>query len=119
MLCVEGSVMTGPHGSGRFHMLSGTGRPMMSWVADLAARAQHVLAVGTCAAYGGITAAGGNPGGAVGLQYDGDHPGGLLGADFRSGSGLPVINVAGCPTHPGWVLDTSWRCPVTARPRRS
>ena len=32
--------------------------------------------------------------------------GGLLGADFRAAGGLPVINVAGCPTHPGWVLDT-------------
>jgi NiFe hydrogenase small subunit HydA len=106
VLCVEGSVMSGPNGSGRFHLLSGTGRPMMAWVADLAARARHVLAVGTCAAFGGITATGGNPGGAVGLQYDGDHPGGLLGADFRAGAGLPVINVAGCPTHPGWVLDT-------------
>jgi Ni,Fe-hydrogenase I small subunit len=39
ILCVEGSIMTGPHGSGRFHMLSGTGRPMMSWVLDLAVRA--------------------------------------------------------------------------------
>ena len=28
--------------------------------------------------------------------------GGLLGTDFRSGAGLPVINVAGCPTHPGF-----------------
>jgi hypothetical protein len=33
-------------------------------------------------------------------------PGGLLGADFRSASGLPVVNLAGCPTHPGWVVDT-------------
>jgi NiFe hydrogenase small subunit HydA len=106
ILCVEGSVMTGPHGTGRFHMLSGTGRPMMSWVLDLAARARHVLAVGTCAAFGGITATGGNPAGAVGLQFDGEHPGGLLGANFRAGDGLPVVNVAGCPTHPGWVLDT-------------
>jgi len=106
MLCIEGSLMTGPNGSGRFHMLSGTGRPMIDWVRDLAAHARHILAIGSCAAYGGITSAGGNPGGAVGLQYDGEHPGGLLGADFRSASGLPVINVAGCPTHPGWVLDT-------------
>ena len=30
----------------------------------------------------------------------------MLGATFRSGSGLPVINVAGCPTHPGWVTET-------------
>ena len=106
LLCVEGSIMTGPKGTGRFHVLSGTGRPMMDWVRDLAARAHQVLAVGTCAAFGGITAGGGNPGGAVGLQYDGDHLGGLLGAGFRAGSGLPVINVAGCPTHPGWVLDS-------------
>lgn len=106
ILCVEGSLMTGPQGTGRFHILSGTGRPMIHWVRDLAARARYVLAVGTCAAFGGITASGHNPGGAVGLQYDGDQPGGLLGATFRSGAGLPVINVAGCPTHPGWVLDS-------------
>ncbi len=26
--------------------------------------------------------------------------------DFRSRSGLQVVNVAGCPTHPGWVTET-------------
>ena len=31
---------------------------------------------------------------------------GLLGADFRSRDGLPVINIAGCPTHPNWVTET-------------
>jgi ferredoxin hydrogenase small subunit len=106
ILCVEGSLLTGPHGTGRFHVLSGTGRPMIDWVRELAARARHVIAVGTCAAFGGVPTAGGNPTGAVGLQYDGDQPGGLLGQDFRSEAGLPVINVAGCPTHPEWVLDT-------------
>jgi len=65
-----------------------------------------VVAVGTCAAYGGVTAAGGNPTDAVGLQYDGPHPGGLLAPDWRSPAGAPVINVAGCPTHPGWVTET-------------
>jgi NiFe hydrogenase small subunit HydA len=106
ILCVEGSLLTGPNGTGRFHMLSGSGRPMIEWVRQLAARARNVVAVGSCAAFGGITATGGNPSGAVGLQYDGNQPGGLLGQGFRSHSGLPVINVAGCPTHPGWVLDT-------------
>ncbi|MBS0347198.1 MAG: HupU protein [Proteobacteria bacterium] len=106
LLCVEGSLLTGPNGSGRFHMLAGTGRPMIAWVRALAARARYTLGVGTCAAYGGITAAGNNPAGAVGLQYDGQHPGGLLGVDYRSAAGLPVINVAGCPTHPDWVVDT-------------
>ncbi len=106
ILCVEGSLLTGPNGSGRFHLLGGTGRPMIEWVRALAARARYVLAVGTCAAYGGVTAGGINPTDAVGLQYDEDQRGGLLGADFRAGSGLPVINVAGCPTHPGWVVET-------------
>jgi ferredoxin hydrogenase small subunit len=105
-LCVEGAILRGPGGSGRFHMLAGTGRPMMTWVQALAARAHHVLAIGSCAAWGGISATGDNTTDACGLQYLNDTPGGLLGADFRAAGGLPVINVAGCPTHPGWVLDT-------------
>ncbi len=105
-LCVEGSLLRGPQGSGRFHMLAGSGKPMIAWVRALADVAINTVAVGTCAAYGGITAAGGNPTDACGLQYEGDRIGGLLGAGYRSGSGLPVINVAGCPTHPNWVLDT-------------
>jgi uptake hydrogenase small subunit len=106
ILCVEGSVMRGPNGSGRFHMLSGTGEPMLAWIRALSQRAAHVVAVGTCAAFGGITAAGDNVVDACGLQYDGERPGGALGADFRSKAGLPVVNVAGCPTHPGWVIET-------------
>ena len=106
ILCVEGSILTGPRGTGRFQMLSGTGRSMLDWVQSLAPKARHVVAVGTCAAYGGVTSAGGNPAGAVGLQYDGHHPGGALGAGFTTADGMPVINVAGCPTHPDWVTET-------------
>lgn len=106
ILCVEGSILTGPKGTGRFQMLSGTRRSMLDWVQSLAPRAAHVVAVGTCATYGGVTSAGGNPAGAIGVQYDGRNPGGALRESFRSGSGLPVINVAGCPTHPDWVTET-------------
>ena len=106
LLCLEGSLLRGPDGSGRFHMLGGSGRPMIAWVRELAARARYTLAIGSCAAWGGVTAAGPNPAGACGLQYDGEAAGGLLGADYRSAAGLPVINVAGCPTHPGWVVET-------------
>ena len=105
-LCIEGALLRGPNGTGRFHVLAGTGVPMIDWVRRLSAVARHVVAVGSCAAWGGITAAGANPTEACGLQYENDRPGGLLGSDFRSASGLPVVNVAGCPTHPGWVLDT-------------
>ena len=106
ILCLEGSVMRGPNGTGRFHMLAGTGKPMMEWIAALAERAGTVVAVGGCAAFGGITSAGGNQAEACGLVYDGREPGGLLGADFAGRSGLPVVNIAGCPTHPNWVTET-------------
>ena len=106
ILCVEGALLRGPNGSGRFQILSGSGRPLIEWVCELAARAAYVLAIGTCSAYGGIVSGGENITGACGLQFDGDQEGGLLGTDFCSGAGLPVINVAGCPTHPGWIVDT-------------
>ena len=105
-LCIEGAMLRGPNGTGRFHVLAGTGIPMIEWVSRLAAVARHTLAIGTCAAYGGVSAAGDNVTGACGLQYEGAEFGGLLGKDYRSGSGLPVINVAGCPTHPNWITET-------------
>ncbi len=105
-LCLEGSVMRGPSGTGRFHMLSGSNRPMMAVIASLSEKARFTVAVGTCAAFGGITMAGGNPGEACGLQYEGEQPGGLLAADWVSPGGLPVVNIAGCPTHPDWVIET-------------
>ncbi len=105
-LCVEGALLRGPGGTGRFHLLSGTAKPMIAWVRELAAVADYAIAVGSCAAYGGITAGGVNPTDACGLQYEGDRIGGLLGAHYRARSGLPVINVAGCPTHPQWVIET-------------
>lgn len=106
VLCIEGAVLRGPNGTGRFHVLAGTDQPMMAWIERLAAVAGHVVAVGSCAAWGGISATGSNPTEACGLQHDDDRAGGLLGADWRGRDGLPVVNVAGCPTHPGWVLDT-------------
>jgi ferredoxin hydrogenase small subunit len=106
VLCLEGALLRGPKRTGRFHLLAGTGLPMMDWVGRLAKVTKHVLAIGSCAAWGGITASGNNPSEACGLQYEDEHKGGLLGAHFVDRTGLPVINVAGCPTHPGWVIDT-------------
>lgn len=105
-LCIEGALLRGPHGSGRFHLLAGSGRPMIDWVRQLSGVARHVLAIGSCAAWGGISATGTNSTEACGLQYEDDVKGGLLGTAFRAAGGLEVINVAGCPTHPGWVIDT-------------
>ncbi len=106
VLCLEGAVLRGPNHTGRFHILAGTDQSMMHWLEKLSAVAQHVVAVGSCAAWGGISATGANATQACGLQFEDEHAGGLLGRDFRAKAGLPVVNVAGCPTHPGWVTDT-------------
>lgn len=105
ILCLEGAVLRGPHGSGGFHRTTG-GDPVMVLVEQLAHVARHTVAVGSCAAFGGITAGGCNPSDACGLQFETDTPGGLLGKDYRAQGGLPVVNIAGCPTHPNWVIET-------------
>jgi len=106
ILCLEGSVIRGPNGSGLFHRMAGTDQAMMTWIDALARRAEYVVAVGSCAAYGGITAAGDNPSDACGLQYDGEERRGLLDSGFVALGGLSVVNIAGCPTHPNWVTET-------------
>ncbi|MTJ84356.1 MAG: HupU protein [Telmatospirillum sp.] len=105
VLCVEGAVLTGGDG-GSFQILAGSGRSMACWVRELAQVARYVVAVGTCAAYGGMALSPLVPTKAMGLHYRDEEPGGLLGVDWRSSAGLPVINVSGCPPHPGWIVET-------------
>ena len=78
-----------------------TGQPLTVnwWIDQLAPKAWAVMAVGTCATYGGIHAMAGNPTGAMGL---GDY----LGWDFESAGGLPIVNVPGCPVQPENFMDT-------------
>ncbi len=106
LFCLEGAVVQGPNGTGMFHRQTGGKKPMRDRIRDLAGAARHVIAIGSCAAFGGMTSAGDNPTEACGLQHEGNEFGGLLGRDFLSSSGLPVINIAGCPIHPNWVLQT-------------
>ena len=94
LLCVEGSIAMGPNGTGLFDTFEG--KPKRDLVYELCSFADYVLALGTCASYGGIPAAPPNPTEAVGLQYTDGTAGGLLGKDWRSRKGLPVVNVAGC-----------------------
>lgn len=106
VLCLEGAVIAGPNGTGAFHILSGTNKTMLHWLQDLSTKAQYVVAMGSCAAFGGISAAGDNITEAKGLQYEGAQMGGLFAPAWRSQAGFPVINIAGCPTHPAWITDT-------------
>ncbi|MBI5548298.1 MAG: NADH:ubiquinone oxidoreductase [Deltaproteobacteria bacterium] len=101
-LCVEGSVIQGPGGTGMFD--TSGGRAKKDLVARLAARARHVIAVGTCASFGGLCADGATE--ATGLQFHKTRKGGFLGEGFLAGSGLPVVNIPGCPAHHDAVAST-------------
>lgn len=59
------------------------------WLRRLAPGAAAVIAIGTCATWGGIPAAAGNPTGAMSVMD-------FLGQEYRSALGLPVVNVPGC-----------------------
>ena len=63
--------------------------PTATWLKRLAPGAAAMIAIGTCATWGGIPAAEGNPTGAMSVMD-------FLGADYRSAFGLPVINIPGC-----------------------
>ena len=64
----------------------------------LARNADAILAVGTCASYGGIPGAPGNPTEAVSATEAMDQ----LGIANSDG----VIKIPGCPIHPEWFVDT-------------
>lgn len=96
ILVVEGAIIRGPASTGMFDTRDG--HPKKDLVAALAGQARHVVAAGTCAAFGGFATD--SDAKATGLQFLKSEPGGLLGKEFRSSSGLPVINLAGCPCHP-------------------
>ncbi len=93
--CLEGAVVRGPGGTGMFDTHGR--RPKKDLIADLARKAGFVIAVGTCASYGGVGADGEIE--ACGLQYLKAEKGGFLGAAFTSRAGLPVVNLPGCPCH--------------------
>lgn len=101
---IEGAIPTSPDGSGRIFEFMG--KPFAEWVKALSKVAEYTIAVGTCATAGGIPAAPNNPTGATGVQFSKDKIGGILGADYRSKTGFPVVNIPGCPTHPDWILET-------------
>ena len=99
----EGTVINAPDGTGEWNRFCG--RPMKEWVKELSAVADFVVAIGDCATYGGIPATAPNPSDSVGLQFLKRDKGGALGEGFAAKSGLPVINIPGCPAHPDWVTQ--------------
>lgn len=116
VLIVEGSIPEGiPSAATLGTKPNGERKPLKEWVTELADSAGVVVAVGNCAAFGGWPAAenkaglyglGDNVTGARGLQFDGREAGGVLGADYTSEKGLPVVNIGGCPSHSDHILLT-------------
>lgn len=78
-----------------------TNQPMTTseWLDRLTPKATAVVAVGTCATYGGIHAMAGNPTGAMGVPD-------YLGWDWKSKAGIPIVCVPGCPIHPDNLSET-------------
>ncbi len=74
------------------------GKPLEEVVDPLATSAATVVAAGTCAAFGGVPSAEGNPTGAIGLQ------------EFMTRRKIPVekrlVNCPGCPVHPSCLVGT-------------
>jgi len=93
VLVVEGSLFDSTQAGDGFFSGMGerNGKPctVMDWLDRLTPQATAVIAIGTCATWGGVPAAAGNPTGAMGLTD-------YLGSEFRSQAGLPVINLPGC-----------------------
>jgi hydrogenase small subunit len=104
ILVLEGSVPNEEiNGDGHWAALGldpATGDPISTctWIERLAPKAAAVMALGTCAAYGGIPAMRNNPTGAMGLRD-------YLGSNWVSRGGVPIVNVPGCPVQPDNITD--------------
>lgn len=92
ILALEGAIATA--GKGRFTIPFKTGKYLFSseelfrWMAP---KARFIIAVGTCAAFGGPSAARPNPSGSKGAWEVIEQT---------------VVNVSGCPINPDWFLGT-------------
>jgi len=75
---------------------NGKSVPMGDRVSELAKDAMAVIALGTCASFGGISAAAPNPTGCQPVK------------EFLDSKGIakPLVNIPGCPPHPDWFTGT-------------
>jgi hydrogenase small subunit len=97
VLVVEGAIPTKDGGIyGTLGEKNDKPVPMAERVEALAKDALAIIALGTCATFGGIAAGKPNPGG-----YEGTDK-------FLKSRKInkPLINIAGCPPHPDWFVGT-------------
>src|SRR5450432_1515684 len=105
VLVIEGSLGNEQiNGEGHwtgFGVNPANGQPITTneWIDRLAPKAAAVVAVGTCATYGGIPAMKNTPTGAMGLPD-------YLGWNWKSKAGLPIVCIPGCPAQPDNTTET-------------
>jgi hydrogenase small subunit len=81
--------------------------PFYQWVVDLGRKAMAVIALGTCASFGGIPGARPNPTGVKGVKE----------IFSQEAVTTPLINVPGCPPHPDWFVGTVARLLLKGLPK--
>lgn len=95
ILCIEGGIPTAA--GGNYSVIGdrdGANWTILSAVNELGPRAKYVLAVGTCAVYGGVV----KPSTYTGIKTVKE----ILGGKTRN----PIINLPTCPAHPESVVGT-------------
>jgi hydrogenase small subunit len=90
VLVVEGAI---PTGAGGLYCRMWPGVTMASALSTYSANAAFIVALGSCASFGGMSAGSPNPTTAKGV-------GQILVDDPR------LVNVPGCPAHPDWLIGT-------------
>jgi len=108
LLIVDGGVPTAD--GGVYCMVgerNGEPIPFYQWVVELGRKAMAVIALGTCASFGGIPGAEPNPTGVKSIM------------DIFKEDGIttPLINVPGCPPHPDWFIGTVAKLLIAGLPK--
>jgi hydrogenase small subunit len=99
ILVIEGSIPNERNKAEGYWAGFGTtapfGQPILTceWIDRLAPHAWAVVAIGTCATYGGVHALVGNPTGCMGLPD-------YLGWQWKSRADVPIVCIPGCPVQP-------------------
>ncbi len=106
VLIVEGAVST-KKGYSLLGEDGGQHLDAQDWIRSLSRHALAIIALGTCAAFGGIAAGKPNPGTYMGMDA------------FLQSQGIekPLINVPGCPPHPDWFIGTVASILLSGLPR--
>ena len=94
VLIIEGAIPIGANGD---YCHIWPGMTMIDAIDLYEPSAAYIMAVGTCACYGGMSAGSPNPTGAMGLEDA---------LTYLVREKNAVINIPGCPPHPDWIVGT-------------